>query len=1168
MSKIDPNIRDQAYQFFRQESLDFLQTIEEGLISLREDRSIGNIHQMMRAAHSIKGGAASVELEGIALIAHRLEDVFRGLYRYEGDLDPDFESLLFQGFDLLRTTTLDQVQTGQYNAEAVAESEAVFEVLTAFLGVGAADEMELPTSAELGIDIVKTIFEGDVTQGIARLEAVLANAQHEEVRGEFHAQAEVFGGLGELFNLAGFKAIATESMKALDRGRGNILELAQVIIDNFKAAQDLVLSGDRIEGGRPSPELLMFAQDNIQDNTQEYLENIAEESIVGASDFFGTIATENLENSENLENLKIIEGLASNDQLFQNLNDISEFSNYDLQLTDADSVANLESIFTGIADTEDSEEIPLEADADSLNQFFGESLTDFFAGSDSEEAEEQSLDQFFGISSTDEDTISEEFSLFGNFDLSEDSDSELNLLNLPQSASSPTNLEISANFAKYAAETEESEEPNEIDLFAPSEAIAQDNSNLSSFFDGDINLPLPGSQTIRQTEISSQSSALIPSTFRTPQKSSPDQRGDQREDKTKEISTTPYLLETVRVDLKRLDRLSNLTGELVTQENGTQLQIQQLQLKIEQLQKRFGDFERITKSLEKWIDQSQKTEVRTNRFPREKELDPLLMDSYSGLYSIVQEGLEEVLQMNEGMRDMTMLTQQVQSIQRKKQQTLKQVRSDLLWSRMIPLNDILNRFPRMVRDLSLKYKKPVSLKLVGAATLIDKSTLEKLYDPLVHLVRNAFDHGADNKEERIAAGKPEGAAIEIRAYHRGNQTFIEVRDDGRGIDPDKIKAKAIATGLLNAQESTNLAKERIYSFLFAPSFSTSDGVSEISGRGVGLSTVQEQVTSLKGAIAINSEVGIGTTFTIRLPLTLTIAKLLIFGVDSSFFAIPVDSLVSIVTANESQLQTLQGQLFYRYQERLIPVMPTSGLSEHYPLPKRSLGKIGEMLLPEDEGITILLVSNGMEVIGIPADFVVTEQELVIKPFSTAIASPNYFYGCTIVADGSLVPVIDGSAMVSKWISQDSTPNYAQSKSPQAKLQSGSKDLAISGVIERPTILVIDDSLTARQTLVLTLEKSGYQVVQAGDGREALEQLEKVKNIDAIFCDVEMPVMNGFEFLTICRKQPSSANLPVVMLTSRSGQKHREIAKLLGATAYLTKPYLEQDLLNTVKSVLK
>lgn len=1030
MSKVDPNIRDQAYQFFRQESLDFLQTIEEGLLSLRHNRSIANIHQMMRAAHSIKGGAASVELDGIATIAHRLEDVFRGLYRYEADLDQDFEGLLFQGFDLLRTATLAQIQTGTYDQQIVQESEPVFEVLTAFLGVNENDETELPTSAELGIDVVKTIFEGDVAQGIERLERVLANADHEEVRGEFHAQAEVFSGLGELFNLPGFKAIATTANQALDlEPPANMLELGRVIIDNFKAAQAQVLEGDRAEGGRPSPELLLFLTDSpseLQTVTSIY------ESQESLEDIFGNAIA--VDSQPNLSEKPLGEVEFAIDQT-------SEFDLFEHQ----------------------------DSASPSLLQLF-EDLEDL-----SEESPE------------------------ANFQLFE---------NLPEE--SPE-----ANFQLFPETTAE---PEEIDIITPSTAIAQDNTNLSTFFDAEPVTAKPSHEPV----------------------------------------AAPYILETVRVDLKRLDRLSNLTGELVTQENSTLLQIQQLQKRIEQLQRRFSDFERITKGLEEWMDQSQKASVRTTNLVAERELDPLLMDSYSGLYTLVREGLEEVLQMNEGMRDMTLLTQQVQSIQRRKQQTLKQVRSDLLWSRMIPLNDILNRFPRMVRDLSSKYQKPVELRMSGTATLIDKATLEKLYDPLVHLIRNAFDHGADSPQQRRLAGKPDTATIEIRAYHRGNQTFIEVRDDGRGIDPEKVKAKAIATGILSPAAANQITQDQIYNLLFQPNFSTAEQISEISGRGVGLSTVAEQVKSLKGTVTISSQVGIGTTFTIRLPLTLTIAKLLIFSVDNNFFAIPVDSLVNLVTASDQQIQTLQGQTFYRIQDQLIPIIPTSNWSEHYPLPKRNLALLGEMLLPDESGTPILLIASGNEMIGIPVDYIVTEQELVIKPFGKIIPAPSYLYGCTIVADGTLVPVIDSATIVSKWLHQEN-PTY-QPVVPATR--------EVAGVVEQPTILVIDDSLTARQTLVLTLQKSGYQVVQAGDGREGLEQLDKIKNVAAVFCDVEMPQMNGFEFLATCRKQPHTANLPVIMLTSRSGQKHREIAKLLGATSYLTKPYLEQDLLQTVRAVLE
>jgi chemotaxis family two-component system sensor histidine kinase/response regulator PixL len=359
---------------------------------------------------------------------------------------------------------------------------------------------------------------------------------------------------------------------------------------------------------------------------------------------------------------------------------------------------------------------------------------------------------------------------------------------------------------------------------------------------------------------------------------------------------------------------------------------------------------------------------------------------------------------------------------------------------------------------------------------------------------------------------------------------------------------------------------------------------------MGLSAVRSQIMSLKGNIMINSEVGQGTTFVIRLPLTLTIAKLLIFSINSRLMAIPVDTLSGLVTANESDIITLQGRQFYRYRtqisrnddeseieaadediaklsaDRIIPLYPHSEFSYNYPLPKSAEDQISSMSLPEDSGIPLLLISSGDKTIAMEVDQILSEQELVIKPFGKGIAAPSYTYGCTIQGDGSMLPVIDGLALVSKLLLQ---PEKQVTGNAESSKSSGYPSVSVAEVKqEAATILVVDDSLTTRQTLALTLKKAGYRIIQAADGREALDKLKQESGIDAVFSDVEMPRMNGFEFLSQCRQERAYANLPIIMLTSRSGEKHRSLAKLLKATAYLTKPYLEQDLLKTLQSCLK
>jgi len=1098
MYNTELEIQDQAYQFFKQEAPEFLQIIETGLLSLREDRSTANIHSIMRAAHSIKGGSASLNLNGIKTIAHQLEDVFRSLYRFEGEIDADVEGLLLQAYDCLREPLMDQLQSGHYeSAAAIAAAEPVFDVLKLFFGE-IDEDVELPTSAELGVDIVQIVFDGDVQQGILRLQNVLANPEGLPVTGEIRAQVEVFNGLGELLNLSGFKAIAKATLEALERNPDHPILVGEVAVANFVTARAEVLAGDRVHGGKPSPELIALTQSSTS----------CEEDILKEPQIPNLIQENSSFNTSN-------DWIASLEQEIDNSNFLELESELETKSSNSESVFLTASseIFTEVPkfDNFDSQTISLEPEQ------FNQDFDIFTTNVDNSQSNSPEANIFDNLNS-----------VFGLIELD---DFNENLLD-----SEPI---VTAEIKPETTST-----------------INEQTTQLSS-----SNL----AKTTTSTEITS-----------------------------KKITTekvTPYITETVRVDLPRLERLNNFSSELVTQENASTLQNQQLQDKIERIQKQFKGFENLSKNLQTCLDKAQRSQVKTQDSSLTNsstnlsissasnllaDFDPLQMDSYNRLHNVIQEALEEIAQMDEGMRDMAILMQQKQQTQRRKQQILKQLRYDLLWSRMLPLGDILSSLPRMVRELSNKYNKQVNLKLFGTGTLVDKSVLEKLYDPFVHLVRNAFDHGTESTQERLNRGKPAIATIEIRAYYRGNQTYIEIKDDGHGIDIEKIKAKAIAVGLLKSEQANQISKEEIYQFLFAPSFSTAEVVSELSGRGIGLSTVQEQVRSLKGSIEIKSEVGLGTNFIIKLPLTLSIAKLLIFSVQDRLMAIAIDTLLGIITVESNAIQIIQGKEFFRFEDRLIPLYPPSIFADGYPLPKKSLDMLTPEPFTEEDQTTLLLLADGDEIAALPIDRVINEQELAIKPFGKAVAPPSYLYGCTVLGDGSLVPVIDSTSLLAinplnnlplPVIS--SAPN-SPSSSPinSTDIQSAPPALKPKPKLQqRRTILIVDDSLTTRQALYLTLEKFGYQVIQSVDGREALEQLSRSPDIQAVVCDVEMPVMNGFEFLTACRKENRYAKLPIVMLTSRSGAKHRRVAEMLGASGYHTKPYLEQQLIETIQGLL-
>lgn len=571
----------------------------------------------------------------------------------------------------------------------------------------------------------------------------------------------------------------------------------------------------------------------------------------------------------------------------------------------------------------------------------------------------------------------------------------------------------------------------------------------------------------------------------------------------------------MRVDVQYLRKLNNLVEDLVTQDNRFLLHNQQHEETLENLIQRFSRFQELTRN------------------------------SYKELPKSMRIMIEDLAQIKEGIQDIVLLNQGFQQILRQRQKTLKQVQINLRQTQMVSVGHLLNLFPRMIRDLCTQEHKQVHLELQGTNTLVDKAILDKLYDPLVHLVRNGFDHGIEPPSIRQSYGKSPVGTITISTYNYGNHTYFEVKDDGQGVNLDKLKSKIIEMNLLSLTEAEKIPKKRLYEYLFVPGLSTASKVSHLSGRGMGLSAVQQQIKTLKGTLNVTSELKKGTTFTLRLPLTLAISKLLVFKVHNSLFAIAETPLISLTVVAQRELKIQNNDVFYRYQSKLIPV---------YSLLFGQL-KTHQLNLPTHEKkslkITLLLLSDKKHTIAFKLDQIIMEQDLVIKPFNEAINAPSYLSGCTILGDGRLVPVIEGQVILEQWFQRSET---------ETGLIEQPFDVYVSVL---PKILIIDDSLTIRQTLAITLEKAGYEVFLAKDGWEGMLHIENESNITAVICDIEMPRMNGLEFLSRCR-QLKGDSFPIIMLSSRNSKESRQLAKSLGATEYLTKPYLDKDLLDLLK----
>ena len=1200
MAIYSDNLRDRAYQFFIEEAEELLQQLESGLLTLKQERSTPKVHSLMRAAHSIKGGAASVRLETIKDISHRLEDVFRALYNESVEIDTELESDLLAAYDCLRDPLIAQIEFGEFDELAArSKAELIFDRIEAKLG----DALErvddyIPSSSDLGVDMVASIFEIDVAQGIERLEAIIANPENYEIAGELRAQAEVFGGFGELLNLPGFTSISQTATAALDAHPDRALEIIELILVDLRSAREKVLAGERSSGGSASPALLALAEDNNQNKSP-----VAEYS---AENFDSLAVSANLDN-EIFNNINLTEEKSF--QLQEILSRDGEYKEENTSETEGEwedspslaEIFNNSDIAGEIEEILSREEEFKEENISITKETFPEleenlSLEEIFNNSNiAEEIEEENpLEMEGGLPESSEEIFNNHSGELKNAEFSEKSDQ----VSQSQQKASKESLALDDIFRDFKAEksaelenTEASENSSMLEMQTKRsnrfEDIEETVNSIEQIFDRlpsiqDNKNPNQNKSFLgKKAETKSEQTAKIKQDSETSKKTETEKKkkfkGRTNRKRTSSQRSGSGL--SVRVDVERLEKMNNLVGELAIERNSLSLQNQQLQSTVRELLNKFVQFKHKTAKIQDISDKMLLSPTSSNNFDSqsnqfegflagETDFDSLEMDSYGATYSALQDLIEEVMQLEEAVDDIVLLSKQSDRSINKQRQMLNYIRDELMWSRMLPLAEVFNRFPRLVRDMSLKFNKSANLKISGDGVLVDKAVLEKLYDPLLHLIRNAFAHGIESPEKRKQLGKHEVGKIEISAYHQGNQTFIEVKDDGDGLNTEKIAKRAIQLGLLTKEQAQAKSKADILEFIFQPGFSTANQVSELSGRGVGLDVVLDQLKSLKGKILVNSSPGEGTTFTLRLPLTLTISKLLICLSGFDAIALPSDSIEEIIIPKSGQLRKLRGQTLLDWQMQVIPVHKLKDLFEYnYPLPHNSITEVFNNTIPTPQSWAdpLLLLRRGQEIFALEVDRIVTEQELVIKPFGLAITPPNYLYGCTIVGDGSLVPVINGSILLSLSLEEDRDRQLTihSDRDDKSAIDKKQKD-SNWGIV---TVLIVDDSSALRRTLALSLQKATYRVLLAKDGKEAIDKLEQNPRVNLIICDIEMPNMNGFEFLSYRRQKPEIAQIPTAILTSRSSTKHYKLAMQLEADAYFSKPYVESELLEAIEQIL-
>ncbi|MFP6008090.1 chemotaxis histidine kinase/response regulator CheAY2 [Helicobacter pylori] len=551
-------------------------------------------------------------------------------------------------------------------------------------------------------------------------------------------------------------------------------------------------------------------------------------------------------------------------------------------------------------------------------------------------------------------------------------------------------------------------------------------------------------------------------------------KADTEENKAPSIGVE----QTVRVDVRRLDHLMNLIGELVLGKN--------------RLIRIYGDVE--------------------ERYDGEKFLEEL----------------------NQVVSSISAVTTDLQLA--------------VMKTRMQPVGKVFNKFPRMVRDLSRELGKSIELIIEGEETELDKSIVEEIGDPLIHIIRNSCDHGIEPLEERRRLNKPETGKVQLSAYNEGNYIVIKISDDGKGLDPVMLKEKAIEKGVISERDAEGMSDREAFNLIFKPGFSTAKVVSNVSGRGVGMDVVKTNIEKLNGIIEIDSEVGVGTTQKLKIPLTLAIIQALLVGVQEEYYAIPLSSVLETVRISQDEIYTVDGKSVLRLRDEVLSLVRLSDIFKV------------DAILESNSDVYVVIIGLADQKIGVIVDYLIGQEEVVIKSLGYYLKNTRGIAGATVRGDGKITLIVDVGAMMDMAKSIKVNITTLMNESENTKSKNSPSDYIV---------LAIDDSSTDRAIIRKCLKPLGITLLEATNGLEGLEMLKNGDKIpDAILVDIEMPKMDGYTFASEVRKYNKFKNLPLIAVTSRVTKTDRMRGVESGMTEYITKPYSGEYLTTVVKRSIK
>jgi chemosensory pili system protein ChpA (sensor histidine kinase/response regulator) len=488
------------------------------------------------------------------------------------------------------------------------------------------------------------------------------------------------------------------------------------------------------------------------------------------------------------------------------------------------------------------------------------------------------------------------------------------------------------------------------------------------------------------------------------------------------------------------------------------------------------------------------------------------------------------------------------------------LQDEITQARMVPIGNLYTRITRTVRDAGKASNKLVELHLEGAETELDSNIIQQIGDPLLHLVRNSVAHGIERADERYETGKPDHGNVFVRAYHRGNHIYIEVEDDGRGMDYEKIRATAVDLGLITFEQGSQMDEHSLLELIFHPGFSTAPRKTELAGRGVGLDVVRANLNALNGEIEIDTQKGLGTRFTLKVPLTLIISQALFVRCGESQFAFPLSFVEEIRRLAENEIEEVGGKLLTKVRDVVTEVVRLD----------KELGLAP--IEPVNGFYRLVLVNVGGRQVGIVVEEVIRKDEIVIKNLGEYLRNVKLFPGVTIAPDGSLILLVDvnrlvaGEAIEKRPLLLSNAFSRMFAPGAAAVAAGHIPAAAIAEVAPEKVIVLADDSISVRKFVGRMLEKAGYRVKLASDGLEAFEVVSQ-GGCDLVITDLEMPRTNGYELMMHMRQSPDLKGIPVMVVTSRAGAKHRERAIAEGARGFLVKPVQEDQLLAAVAEII-